>query len=194
MTDRLSIRRGYAGFLILLLMFINQGCARTFSGRLVDTANNPVRGALVYIEAYTDHTYDFTWSVSGDSGEVPAKGQPRLNLFMRPGAKLMYCVLAPEQYPFIVNDRNKVFKSSTISFMIAKNPLTGLAYNPLLFHLDFPFENNEKLRKKLISPANRRLTETFQAWYRDAVKKSEGLGLAALKKIEVLDSLMTLRQ
>ena len=177
--------------MILLVMLIHQGCARTFSGRLVDTANNPVCGALVYIEAYTSHTYAFVWSFSGDSGEVPAKGQPRLKLFMRPGAKLMYCVLAPEQYPFIVNDREKVFKSGDISFVIAKNPLAGLAYNPLLFHLDFPYENNPALRKKLLQLENRKLVETFHAWYRDAQDKANGLGPAAMKKIETLDSLMT---
>jgi hypothetical protein len=171
-------------------MLISQGCARTFSGRLVDSANNPVCGALVYIEAYTSHTYAFAWSVSGDSGEVPAKGQPQLDLFMRPGARLMYCVLVPDQYPFIVNDRGKVFKRSDISFVIAKKPLAGLAYNPLLFHLDFPFENNPALRKKLQGSSNRKLVETFWDWFRDARDKADGLGPEAERKTRVLDSLV----
>ncbi|MBN1127743.1 MAG: hypothetical protein JXA71_02080 [Chitinispirillaceae bacterium] len=190
MTEYSAIRRGQAWFLVLCILLITQGCARTFSGKLVDSENNPVSGALVYIEAYTSHTYAFTWSVSGDSGEVPAKGQPRLDLFMRPGARLMYCVLAPEQYPFIVNDREKVFKSGDISFVIAKKPLENLDYNPLLFHLDFPFESNTVLQKKLLHPENRILTETFQVWYKDAEKKAAGVGPAAMRKMEVLESLI----
>lgn len=191
MTNEWVVRRAPTLFLILCVLVIHHGCARTFSGRLVDTENQPVRGALVYIEAYTDHTYSFAWSVSGDSGEVPARGQPRLKLSMRPGAKMMYCVLAPEQYPFIVNDREKVFRAGTLSFEIPKQPLAGLAYNPLLFHLDFPFENSPALRKKLMLSENRILVETFYRWYQDAQATAPGLGPAAMRKIEALDSLLS---
>jgi hypothetical protein len=191
MTNESATRRGYAWLLILCVMLISQGCARTFSGRLVDSAHKPVSGALVYIEAYTSHAYAFSWSVSGDSGEVPGKGQPPLRLFMRPGAKLTYCVLASGQYPFIVNDREKVFLGTDISFVVGKNPLPALTYNPLLFHLDFPFENNPGLQKKLMLPSNRLLIETFHEWYRDAGEKAVGIGPEAVRKIEVVDSIVS---
>ncbi|MBN2036722.1 MAG: hypothetical protein JW768_08285 [Chitinispirillaceae bacterium] len=190
MNNHTIVDPRYTGLFLSCLVLLQVGCARTFSGRLVDSENNPVSGALVYIESYTNHTYAFSWSMSGDSGEVPAKGQPRLDLFMRPGTKLMYCVLAPGQYPFIVNDRKHVFKSGNISFVIEKKPLAGLAYNPLLFHLDFPFEKNRALQEKLLLPSNRKLVETFHAWYKDARDKADGLGPAAMRKIEALDSIL----
>jgi hypothetical protein len=177
-------------FLISLLIVSGLNCVRTFTGRLTDENGRSVPGALVYIEAYTNNTYDFTWSISGDSGEVPSKDFPKLRFFMKPWTKFTYCVLAPQRVPFIINDRTGVFKNGDVGFIIKDDINAHSKYNPLLFHLEFPFEENLTLNKKLTLPEQKILIERFSDSYKNARDNSDSFSSEAYRKMEHLDSLV----
>ncbi len=178
--------------MVIVLVMAGVACGRTFTGMVVDGENKPVAGALVYMEMYTRGTYDFCWTVSGKKGELPGEEYPQLRCAMRPGAKLTYAVFAPGKLPLVINTRHRVPKKKQLTLIVDDTHLRQLrlAYNPDLFHLDFPFEKIPVSHKKLQQPENRLLLEKLSWEYEKAEQGADGLSPEAVKKIEALRNLM----
>ena len=179
-----------AAVIVAVILIVNISCNTHFSGTLTDNSGAPLANAIVYVEAYTNGAYDFTWGITDKNGNITSDNFQKLSLPAKPFSKFCYCILPDGKVPFIVNDRQGLYKNGDISFIVSPDTIGSRYYNPALFSLAFPFENNSALRKKLQSQSDTRLIKRFAASYDTAHSHGGGGSPDALRKAAALDRLV----
>jgi hypothetical protein len=151
-------------------------CNRTFYGHLVDESGRPVENAILYIEAFTTHTYAFGWAQTNQDG-IAANA---LVFPAKTGTRYAFCILTPNRLPVVIFDYTGFFSNDTFSFVLDEKANNPLGFNQDLFKLGLPFELDQQLLAQLKLPQNRPLVDAFIAAY--AMGMQKGAAPDPLKK------------
>ena len=156
---------------------------------ITDTAGKPIPGAIFYAEAWTnDAAFDFAFSGTGASGEVPPAGE-KLSVNWRPGARLALAALAPGKKPMVVYDELGRIKADGIHFKLEDLPPPGQRWEPRVGKLGFPFEQNRELAARVAAPECAKLRAAFRAAYAPLASGEEHAVPEEKIKLQTLDSL-----
>ncbi len=172
--------------------YVLGGCrnAEEITANIVDAANRPISGAILYVEAYDRKgTFDFAFAGSGAAGEVPASGQPTLRIRWRAGAKLAFAVFAEGKKPVVVYDQLGRIQPRGNVFELADLPEVGWRWESRIAELAFPFEDDPVLAGRAAAAHCVGLRQAFREAYRPLIDGEESVLPEEQAKIEALDRL-----
>ncbi|MBN1127741.1 MAG: hypothetical protein JXA71_02070 [Chitinispirillaceae bacterium] len=157
--------RAYLYCTLFFVLIFTGACHKTFFGKLVDETGRPVENAILYIEAFTTHTYAFGWAKTNKDGIASTGTGSSLVLPVKAGTRYAFCILAPSRLPVVLFDYTSFFDSDTFSFVLDEKANNPLGFNSDLFKLGMPFEKNPQLQDLLEKPHYRPLVEAFISVY-----------------------------
>jgi hypothetical protein len=157
-------------FFILIfisLQLLTAGCLtkQKVSAHIIDGNGNPVTGALLYYESYTnDGSLDFGYSFSGDNGEVPPEGEESLFVNWSNDARIAFAVFKENMKTTVLYTQSDLLSPTDALISIRDYPEGEMKWEPRLGKLSFPFEENDELYQRLKNGNTSDLVEVF---YRD---------------------------
>ncbi|MBS4036124.1 MAG: hypothetical protein KGZ85_16800 [Ignavibacterium sp.] len=186
-------------FIILILSspitFIT-GCLSNQQIRAVilDENGNPIEGAILYYEIYTgEGAFDFGFSVSGDSGEVPPQDKPDLISDWKPGARIAFAAFFENKKPTVLYDQLGNIPPTGLAIKLNELSNEELQWEPRISKLSFPFENNSKLRERLTNENTNELIKVFTKAYTPLIERKVTVFEWEIKKIETLLKIASLK-
>ena len=174
---------------VLLFLFTVTGCAH-YQFRIVvqDENDNPVPGAIVYVESYNyKGAVDFTWVTIGDSIKVPPEDKTPIALNGSNETHLTIVVFAKGKKPLIMYDPKGVFNPEMWEYML-EDAYGTQEWDPKFGKLQFPFIHQYDLQKRLKSKKNAPLVRVFVDAYQPLKEriKNNKASSDEIKKYEVL--------
>ena len=141
------------------------GCARSIPlrAKVIDSVGNPVPGALVYVEAWKHPgSYDFTFGIADDSGQVRPEKSDAAALRWKPGARLAYAAFAEGYTPFAAID----YKGGEPPAILHIQLQAGEASASTVAKLGFPFPGQADLAARAAAPEAAPVRAAFLKAYR----------------------------